>query len=871
MKRTRMLLAACAALCVGATVGAYETSTHAAITLNAYQQSNLTQGTVLQALGLDLLRVDPNPLGPFRSLYSDVSGSQVYQRYAYQYERSKIFPIDSNSDFLIEGWLMRGAVREDDLGAISIANIWTPNGSIPIQIPIGPDPHDDPYGSIFRVFNHFYDPVSGNPLNGGVLTPIICAANLTCAVTAPNWAVGSADAFSQPNAPLAGRRNHFSVFDAREAMFRALTLLQTNPDGSISPIYDPSTTTSFNGTQFAMMQANRLNYWATTFRSLGDVLHLNQDMAQPQHTRNEPHSGQFETVSVFGNQVSNVFGHSAVYENYIEALAVGVAPWKFTLQPAGTPTIQISPATLNYAGYPIPTFSNYTDAWSTQPNGNVTAGNGLADYSNRGFFTVANNYGGTNYALPASSLSAYNIVIQQATSWAGVPLQGAPVALLEGSVPDTLNSGQSTSGVPLTTYSVWDQFMSAQGQQPTFTLNRINYDAMSGLLLPRATAYSAGLLNYFFRGSMAISLPHEGVYGIIDHSTQYGSSTNTDPLSRTQGFSKIKLTLTNTTPVTNPPTELMTGGTLTAVIKFRRNLQFTDDLTNEPGAPNIDGLAAVRGDVEEIVASTATKDHLGNTALIVSLPQGTPQEYEFDFDQVLPLNATDVFLQVIYKGSLGNESNALVVATTDMSEPTYFSYTNAFDYIHIGGSVYTFSTVNNDPNLLAQVSPANCILSSQSPPPVGSLNPSCFSPNQTLSVALDANDPTQPNPLISAQNVAARHYFRVAILTDGGTGQSSLKQQSICVPATPFVVPALNNEHALTTPGGSEITAYTSPLSTQRGILGWYMTSCVYNGDDSPAGTTDNRATAMLALGPPLGAADEIYPVPVTINFPQPQ
>jgi hypothetical protein len=33
---------------------------------------------------------------------------------------------------------------------------------------------------------------------------------------------------------------------------------------------------------------DRQAYWATTFRALGDVAHLVQDLAQPQHTETKP-------------------------------------------------------------------------------------------------------------------------------------------------------------------------------------------------------------------------------------------------------------------------------------------------------------------------------------------------------------------------------------------------------------------------------------------------------------------------------------------------------------------------------------------------------------------------------------------------------
>ena len=67
-------------------------------------------------------------------------------------------------------------------------------------------------------------------------------------------------------------------------MFRALTLFRKDANGALISLDDGTWSASYRESQ-------RKAYWATTFRALGDVLHLNQDMAQPQHTRNEVHSG----------------------------------------------------------------------------------------------------------------------------------------------------------------------------------------------------------------------------------------------------------------------------------------------------------------------------------------------------------------------------------------------------------------------------------------------------------------------------------------------------------------------------------------------------------------------------------------------------
>ena len=74
----------------------------------------------------------------------------------------------------------------------------------------------------------------------------------------------------------------------------------------------------------------------------------------------------------------------------------------------------------------------------------------------------------------------------------------------------------------------------------------------------------------------------------------------------------------------------------------------------------------------------------------MSLTSNQQKLIEFEFgDSPIPFDMTDVVLQVVYRGELGSEADAVAVGTIDMSEPTYFAYHNASDYIHIGQHVYS--------------------------------------------------------------------------------------------------------------------------------------------------------------------------------------
>jgi len=408
----------------------YELATHGAMTKAAFENSVLNDTTFRADLGL------PEAQNPFGEVYYDVTGNNVRERKISDVFEGKLIKMDLGADPLsLVGWLMRGAIREDDLGQI-------------LGVNVGDDPHDDPYGNIFRVFNHFYDPVLDRPLTtiAGVLGQ-----------KAPDWGMGSANAFTQPNTPDSSRRNHFTVFDAREAIYRALTGRDSQ------------------GNVIAATEADRNKYWATTFRALGDVVHLVQDMGQPQHARNDAHSG------VPG------FGHKSIFEEYIEMRATSAD--SYTID--GT---KVTPLQLTYDGYPLPTFTKYSDFWSTR---NGVSGRGLADYSNRGFFSAGTNLGSNVYASPSND-PASHVKESAAGLLPNQPLQ--KINFLKGDVYDyNLNPG--TANIRMTTESLFDYFLFTK---KTYSFNRFNYNDMADLLIPRAVGYSAGLINYFFRGKIDV-------------------------------------------------------------------------------------------------------------------------------------------------------------------------------------------------------------------------------------------------------------------------------------------------------------------------------------------------------------------------------
>jgi len=241
----------------------YEVSTHAALTREAYKKSTLQAGDLLTRLGigndgnLGNVYLDMNPGGTVTARLNNygsggATGDVGFTKRKFEGANERLtqsekdaFPFQSPA-----GWLMVGSIREDDV-------IYDPGA------PENP-PQDDPAGNINRVLNHFYDPYLDIPLQ----------APITLGSKTPDWAIEGTD--------LSGNhRNHFSIVDAKEAMFRAATLRTLN-NGQLEKLSSPVVPASISTAGLSDVE-QMVAYWATVFRSLGDAAHLLEDMAQPQH------------------------------------------------------------------------------------------------------------------------------------------------------------------------------------------------------------------------------------------------------------------------------------------------------------------------------------------------------------------------------------------------------------------------------------------------------------------------------------------------------------------------------------------------------------------------------------------------------------
>ena len=751
MTRKAFSIVASGFLSVCATAAnAYDAETHALIAYKGYKLSALSQtgqGSVVSRLGLDRLDI-ATPFDIYWVPYVGVTGPtayydntsptfdpNTYARQPAEYERCQFGHLTNVTNpsppfnpinwlagdpmlsgntvtyFPIENWLMRGDLREDDI---------SPAGYF-----FAPDrcgkPEVDPYGGIIRVTNHFYDPINDVALTSG------CALsyNGVCAKSV-DWALGYQDSFATPPVIDTARRNHFTYVDARENMWRALI----SETGRKTPPYT-------SGARANDAQ-ERLYRWATTFRSIGDVIHLLQDGAQPQHVRNDAHS-PFTS------------GERQAYEGYTNARVVGTGfanvnsyVREFFAQPQ-----QVTVPLVVTGTYPAVTFATPIRFFTTRlktDNSSVLPDNryGMMDYANRSFFTGGTLPGspGDMFLEPSKTIDAsYTSIAQPCVAGASIAavVTNLTCKHLMHAVPDSVTpsyqdelphaNGQASpfSAPPLLLESAFKSVVPGSPiarPHSGYAVGLEEFQTMGNLTIPRAIGYSAGLINYFFRGQLAVTTPPDWIVGALNQGAQHTMNAQGYPCVGTAtndgcaifGFQSIRVSVQNTTPTItesgtgtqvqqklsdtlagDPTDPNFHGPYLVAVAKYHRNTCYTPTLTGER-------VQAYSGTITEPVCASGQTVRTPYQEISVSksfaataaqlAPNAAAFEAHFDFSaDPIPVNATDLFIQVVYRGpmgdaALGQEQDAIAVGTLDVREPTFAAFWNNTDYYWNGSTTW---------------------------------------------------------------------------------------------------------------------------------------------------------------------------------------
>ena len=434
-----------------------------------------------------------------------------------------------------------------------------------------------------RPMNHFHNPLKTWDISGYSNLSLIDVSN-------PVWAqeAGVNSLWAQETGALTG--NFYSWPSAREYLYDALTATDEN---------------------------TRNYRFIACFHSLGQVMHLMEDLAVPAHTRNDSH--------IAGN----------IYEEWVDYVRQN---WPsifngYLSNYTYTPDSSLFTTGTEYNPYAVIPIAGLFDAdVYTGKNPNVTAGAvGLSEYTNANFFsenTIEKNFAFPNHT---TFVDITTVVFQN-------PIAGGTVTRpYYKKMPGAGDSGYYLATVDALKYYVKNiiQVLHNNSYYGIFNRkfrNEINqemgeaeqlddycYRDYASRLLPRAAGYSKALLQYFFRGQI----------DAVEASATTDTSGN---------ISGITLKVKNNTPGEN----------------------ITQNSANS----------------SHFVVSYSYQDSAGNSYYGCSAPVNLngnifpgndtstdTYKYTFSFSNSIPSDATHIQYMLVYRGQLGQETDAVAAKT----------------------------------------------------------------------------------------------------------------------------------------------------------------------------------------------------------------
>lgn len=298
-----------------------------------------------------------------------------------------------------------------------------------------------------RPVNHFYDPLNDRPLSVG----------LHIGYRSPDWALEDKTDFSD--------QQEYSYRDAYDYLYKALTLLN---------------------------EKERKKNIGLTFQTLGHVIHHIHDMAQPQHVRNDQH---LDFDSVDWPWLEN----PSFYEQYTKD-----HPDKLMLLFSFYPPVN-GKDDLSF-------LTTARSFWHTGQGGGL----GLAEFTNSNLVSAGTNFDANLYPSPSrAQATAHDEPINNLFQKEGLtvppeclpPSQPCVMTFYRTRIQDNYRPTASKDNDYTSTLSIFDQDLRVQNKR-AFSLNRFNFNAAHEFLIPRAVAYSAGLIDYFFRGHIEVEDAH---------------------------------------------------------------------------------------------------------------------------------------------------------------------------------------------------------------------------------------------------------------------------------------------------------------------------------------------------------------------------
>lgn len=558
-----------------------------------------------------------------------------------------------------------------------------------------------------RFNNHFYNPLK--PWNEAGLDDLIVK-------TIPNPIPPFVPPFTTVAYPVSGEA---AIQWAQDSEKQETALEGNWTWGKVRALYYKALT--------SRTDTERQAYFAQTFRGLGHQMHLLQDMSVPAHVRNDGHPEEaIQDMLIKQNLPAGDY--------YFEMWAKYNAPdIKKMTQQFTNPAVDL---TKNPGGLsPITQFYD-TDKYVHGGTPDTSPTWGLSEYTNANFvsadtiFTETFDKADRHYfPYPSYDPQCYQIVetVDAATSkkkrYLSKTCQGEQVT-------------HFAAAGPLFPY-LWPLY------RGSLKLDETTHREYSEKLVPRAVGYSAGLLNYFFRGQIRLvsdannpgqyiiqnnseenmrgifSLYYDDVRGnrnIIKQNLGYGlmsidAKMASDPVTfdmPSDGKEPGKFILVFQGTI-GSESGAVAGYITTRILEITPPSQFIYSMVDANEATPQFKVVTVKvrkptaeimqnGTLQAIAKYKKTTDD-PNFLFSVSTPQSgislgsDAQEFSFDFtNNPIPMDATDLYLEIVFKGTIGTEQGATAIGIKDISEPTPLSIFNNMDRICIYGKWYVTGT-----------------------------------------------------------------------------------------------------------------------------------------------------------------------------------
>jgi hypothetical protein len=400
----------------------------------------------------------------------------------------------------------------------------------------------------------------------------------------------------------------------------------------------------------AASSTDRETYFAKTFQALGQVSHLLQDMAVPAHVRND-FSSHLSFIGFISMNPGNWFGN--LYEDYVKN------------NPGIVTSANPEPIALSNP--------RLTDFWDTDRytgNNPSTSPLGLAEFTHANYFsdtTIINNKPSAEHYFDYPVVNSQNHQICEDYAFGKNRIRKYVSRRDRGECPPVTEERKADHFAAI---SLLEADASGTNENLPFLylwLDKNVHNTYAKELVPQAISYSAGLLEYFFRGNLQVTAV---------------------PIFYQGNLSFMRLIIKNMTTE-----ETMRNGNFVLTYRYTPHGGAANGLPDVLGqAWGLDGSAVVPC----IELQGATKKGDG------TIEGGGETVVDFIIYPALPKTDYDsIKFTLAFQGTLGNEGGIAVIGKTFAPGEVIFEeeWDNGFDgnnpWGHTGINLDNFNPTNN--------------------------------------------------------------------------------------------------------------------------------------------------------------------------------